>query len=84
MTWNLHVVGEKELDDVAAIGQAIVKVLEDAGHTLVSADLTTDVGTAPLPVAPPVDPNAPPAAVPVDTPPTPPETPPADTSATVA
>ena len=52
MTWNLHIVGDKVLEEVDAIGAAIVKAIEDAGHQLVSAVLTTDVGAKDLPVAP--------------------------------
>ena len=70
MSWNLHIVGDKVLEEVDAIGAAIVKAIEDAGHTLVSAVLTTDVGSKDItpPPAPPAEPTPAPD-VPTDTPP---------------
>jgi hypothetical protein len=62
-TWNLHVVGQKDVEDLDEIGAGIVTLLESHGHQLVSATLTTDDGLQSLPVSPPEE------EVPTDTPP---------------
>ena len=77
MTWNLHLIGTEEVDNTQALAADIAKVVADAGHRLVSAQLTTDAGTVDLGVPEPAPPAPPPEpGVPVDTPPAAP--PPAD------
>ena len=68
MTWNLHIVGDKVLEEVDAIAAEILKAVQDAGHTVVSAVLTTDLGSqdvTPVPAEPPAD-ATPPADAPAD------------------
>jgi hypothetical protein len=67
-TWNLHIVGEKVIEELDAIGAAIVKALEDAGHNLLSAVLTTDSGSTDITPAPEPPADTTPAVA-TDTPP---------------
>jgi hypothetical protein len=76
MSWNLHLVGESLEHDLEDVLADLVAKLEEIGHTLTSATLTTDAGpkslaTAPAPDEPtqsvggePVTPTAPVFAAP--------------------
>jgi len=63
-TWNLHVVGNDPIEDVAAIATEIADVVKAKGHELVSVVLTTDEGSQDVTPAP-TPPEEPPAPEPV-------------------
>ena len=57
MQWNLHLVGESLETDLEEVLAKLVTELEDIGHRLTSATLTTDAGQKQIGVTtPPVDP----------------------------
>lgn len=55
MSWNLHLVGESLEHDLEDVLADLVAKLEEIGHTLTSATLTTDAGPKSLATAPAPD-----------------------------